>query len=180
MSGVSLLAFDESRVSAVAEAALMGQRGPVAAPDNVRALRGMKSLKAPDGSKAKRLVLPPKAPAPPTGLSPAAAAEWRRVVKELARAGVIAEVDRAILTAFVTAWAHMMEAEAKLRVEGVTILNREKVPVKNPAWQIYREANRTMIAAAVQLYLTPTSRLRIPLAPGSAGVGDDDDDDAFD
>lgn len=157
----------------------MGQRGPVPQPDNVRTLRGMKALKAPDGSKAKRLVLAPKAPAQPA-LSAAAGAEWRRVVKELERAGVLAEVDRGILTAYCTAWSHMMEAEAKLRKEGVTILNREKVPVKNPAWQVYREANRTMIAAATQLYLTPTSRLRIPLAPGSAGVTDDDDDDAFD
>lgn len=158
----------------------MGRRGPVPAPDNVRALRGMKVLRAPNGTKARRVVLAPKAPAMPNGLGPAAAAEWRRVVKDLAHAGVLAEVDRGILTAYVTAWAHMMEAEAELRKNGVVILNREKLPVKNPAWQVYREANRTMIGAARELYLTPTARLRIPLAPGSAGVSDDDDDDAFD
>ena len=158
----------------------MGVRGPVPAPDNVRTLRGMKPLRAPDGSKARRIVLAPKAPAMPKGLSPSSGAEWRRVTKELERAGVLAEVDRGVLTAYVTAWGHMMEAEAILRRDGVTILNREKVSVKHPAWQIYREANRTMLAAAVQLYLTPTSRLRIPVAPGSAGVGDDADDDAFD
>lgn len=159
---------------------LMGVRGPVPAPDNVRQLRGMKALRTPSGEKAKRLVLAPKAPAPPKGLNAAAGAEWRRVTKELARAGVLADVDRGVLTAYVTAWAHMMEAEALLKRDGVTTLNREKVPVKNPAWQIYREANRTMLAAASQLYLTPVSRLRIPVSPGAAGVGDDADDDAFD
>lgn len=158
----------------------MGERGPVPAPDNVRQLRGMKPLRTPTGEKAKRLVLAPKAPAPPKALSAAAGAEWRRVTKELARAGVLAEVDRGVLTAYVTAWAHMMEAEALLKRDGVTTLNREKVSVKNPAWQIYREANRTMLAAAAQLYLTPVSRLRIPIAAGAAGVGDDVDDDAFD
>jgi len=158
----------------------MGARGPVPAPDNVRQLRGSKPLRAPDGTKARRLVLAPKAPAAPKGLSAMSLAEWRRITKELAHAGVLAEVDRGVLTAYVTAWGHMMEAEAKLRAQGVTILNREKVPVKNPAWQVYREANRTMLAAAVQLYLTPTSRLRIPLAPGAVGIGDDDDGDAFD
>lgn len=158
----------------------MGTRGPVPAPDNVRVLRGMKPLRTPDGKKATRIVLAPKAPAAPAGLSPAAAAEWRRVTKEPARAGVPAEVDRGVLTAYVTAWAHMMEAEAKLRKEGVTILSREKVPVRNPAWQVYREANRTMLAAAGQLYLTPVARLRIPIAAGAAPVGGDDDDDAFD
>lgn len=159
----------------------MGQRGPVAAPDNVRELRGMKPLRGRDGKKVVRIVLAPKAPAAPAGLSPAAAAEWRRVTKELARAGVLAEVDRGVLTAYVTAWAHMMEAEKLLR-DGVVIESKrgDTGPVKNPAWQIYREANRTMLAAAVQLYITPVSRLRIPVAPGAAGIGDDGDDDAFD
>lgn len=158
----------------------MGERGPVPTPDNVRVLRGMKPLRTPTGQKAKQLVLPPKAPAAPEGLSRAASAEWRRVTKELGRAGVLSDVDRGVLTAYVTAWAHMMEAEAKLRAEGVTILNREKVPVRNPAWQVYREANRTMLAAATMLYLTPVARLRIPIAAGAAPVGGDDDDDAFD
>lgn len=158
----------------------MGERGPVPAPDNVRELRGMKPLRDKAGRRAARIVLAPKAPAMPVGLGRAAAAEWRRVTKELARTGVLAEVDRGVLTAYVTAWQHMMEAEAILRKNGVTTLSREKIPVKNPAWQVYREANRTMLAAAVQLYITPVSRLRIPVAPGSAGIGDDDDDDAFD
>jgi len=157
----------------------MGVRGPVPAPDNVRVLRGMKPLRTSDGRRARRIVLAPKAPPMPK-LSASAAGEWRRITRELAHAGVLAEVDRGVLVAYCTAWAHMMEAEALLRSQGVTILNREKVPVKNPAWQVYREANRTMLAAAVQLYITPVSRLRIPVSPGSAGIGDDDDDDAFD
>ncbi len=160
----------------------MGVRGPVPAPDNVRALRGMKALRTPDGAKARRIVLAPKAPAMVKGLSAAAGAEWRRVTKELERAGVLADVDRGVLVAYVTAWAHMMEAEALLRKDGVVIASKrgDTGPVKHPAWQVYREANRTMLAAAVQLYITPVSRLRIPVAPGAAGVGDDGDDDAFD
>lgn len=158
----------------------MGARGPVPAPDNVRTLRGSRAYRGATGTKPRRLVLPPKAPAAPKGLSAAALGEWRRVTKELQVAGVLAEVDRGVLTAYVTAWAHMMEAEARLNKDGVTILNREKVPVKHPAWQVYREANRTMLAAATQLYLSPVSRLRFPVAPGAAGIGDDDEDDSFD
>lgn len=157
----------------------MGERGPVPMPDNVRTLRGMKPLRRPDGSRAKRLVLPPKAPPIPKGLSQAAAAEWRRVVPELERTGVLATIDRGVLAAYVTAWGHMMEAEALLRKDGVTVLNRDKVRVKNPAWQLYREANRTLIAAARELYLTPTSRLRIPV-PHGAKDDDGDDDSLFD
>lgn len=156
----------------------MGARGPVPAPDNVRRIRGMAPLKAPDGSKAKRLILAPKAPAIPK-LSRAAGAEWRRITRELERAGVLAEVDRGVLTAYCTAWAHMMEAEDTLQAEGVTRKGRDGETVKHPAWQVYREANRTMLAAATQLYITPVSRLRIPIAPG-AQSDDGADDDLFD
>lgn len=156
----------------------MGIRGPVPAPDNVRSLRGMKPLKGPDGKKARRIVLAPKAPAMPD-LSRDAANEWRRITKELERAGVLAEVDRGILVAYCQAWAHMMEAERILRREKVVRPNREKVPVKHPAWQVWREANRTLVNAAGQLYLTPVARLRIPLAPGSTS-DDGSDDDLFD
>jgi P27 family predicted phage terminase small subunit len=103
------------------------------------------------------------------------------VSRELARAGVLSEVDRGVLTAYVTAWSFMQEAAAKIKKDGgVVMVGRDKLPVKHPGWQIYREANRTMLAAAQQLYLTPVTRLRIPVAPGSAAIGDDDNDDAFD
>lgn len=152
----------------------MGRRGPVPQPDNIRQLRGMKPLKTPDGRRAERIVLPPKAPAPPGGLSRAAGAEWRRVTKELARAGVLAEVDRGILTAYVLAWSHMMEAEALLQKEGVVVESKrgDEGKVKNPAWQIWRESNGKVIEAATQLFITPVARLRFPVAPGSAALGD--------
>ena len=161
----------------------MGARGPVPEPDNVRALRGMKPLRTPDGQRAKRVVLPPKAPAKPAGLSRAAGAEWTRVTKALERAGVLAEVDRGILVAYCTAWGHMMEAEAILRRDGVVIVQKrsDRGTVRHPAWQIYREANRVMVHAATQLFATPVARLRFPVAPGSAAIGGDDGaDDAWD
>jgi P27 family predicted phage terminase small subunit len=131
------------------------------------------------GKKVRRLVLAPKAPAAPAGLSKVAAAEWRRVVPELERAGVLATIDRGVLTGYCTAWAHMMEAEAALKTAGVVHLNREKVLVKSPAWQVYREALRTMILAARECYLTPTARLRIPVPAGLTDADDDDDADAL-
>lgn len=160
---------------------LVGARGPVALPDNVRALRGMKPLRdEATGKKVRRLILAPKAPAAPAGLSKVAAAEWRRVVPELERAGVLATIDRGVLVGYCTAYAHMMEAEVALKTSGVVHLNREKVLVKSPAWQVYREALRTMILAARECYLTPTSRLRIPVPAGLVRDDDVDDDDLFD
>lgn len=155
----------------------MGERGIIPFPDAERSRRGMRDLKNGNGERVRRLVLPPKAPGAPPGLSKVAAAEWRRVVPRLEVAGVLAEVDRGVLAAYCTAWAHMMEAERLLVAEGVThVRDNDKVRAKHPAWQIYREANRTMLAAAAQCYLTPTSRLRIPV-PQGAKVDDGDGDD---
>jgi P27 family predicted phage terminase small subunit len=138
----------------------------------------MKPLRSPDGEKVRRLVLPPVAPKPPEGLSRRASAEWRRIVPELERAGVIAEIDRGVLTAYVTAWGYMMEAAALLKDGGV-VRTRSGEQAKHPAWQVYREANRTLLAAAAQLYLTPTARLRIPV-PHGATTDDGSGDDVFD
>lgn len=141
----------------------------------------MKPLRDPtSGERVRRLVLPPVAPAPPKGLSAKASAEWRRIVPELERAGVLATIDRGILVAYVTAWGHMMEAEELLKAEGVThVRQNDNTRAKHPAWQIYREANRTLVAAARELYMTPTSRLRIPV-PAGAEMSDPDADDVFD
>lgn len=157
----------------------MGLRGPVPAPDNVRQLRGAKPLRR-DGVKVRRLVLAPKIPAVPGKLSRAAAGEWRRVTRELGHAGVLTEVDRGVLVAYCTAWARMKEADELLNAEGLYQLSREKVRTRHPAWQVYREAQKAMLLAAAQLYLTPVARLRIPIAPGAAGIEDDDDADTFD
>lgn len=157
----------------------MGRRGPVPMPDNVRRIRGTKPLRdAETGEKVKRLVLPPVAPKPPEGLSRKASAEWRRIVPELERAGVLAEIDRGALTAYVTAWAHMQEAEEILKREGLIRETKDGLS-RHPAWIVYREANRTMLAAARELYLTPTSRLRIPV-PRGAAADDGSGDDLFD
>lgn len=157
----------------------MGKRGPVPMPDNVRRLRGSKPLRdAETGEKVKRLVLAPVAPKPPPGLDRKAAAEWRRIVPELERAGVLAEVDRGALTAYVTSWSLMMTAYETVKKEGLFRETKDGVS-RHPSWIVYKEANRTMLASARELYLTPTARLRIPV-PRGAKDADPDGDDLFD
>lgn len=158
----------------------MGERGPIPAPDNVRAIRGMKPHRDHQtGERTRRVVLPPVAPAPPKKFSRLAAAEWRRVVPELERAGVLNKIDRGVLVAYCTAWAHMTEAEELLNAEGILTSGRDGGKVRHPAWLVYKEAAAKMIAAARECYLTPTSRLRIPV-PQGVPAGEDTDDDPFD
>ena len=135
----------------------MGTRGPIAQPDNVRALRGN-----PGGRPApKRLSTKPGTPSVPAWLDTEAKAEWRRVVPELDRLGVLAKVDRAALATYCAAWSKFVQAEKLLQSDDLVAERRAgNGPAKNPAWQIWREAATTVAALAKELFLTPSARLR--------------------
>lgn len=149
----------------------MGARGPAPLPDNVRQLRGN-----PGGRPApSRLKLPPRAPTPPTWFDAEAKAEWKRVVPQLDRMGVLATVDRAILSAYCETWSVYVKARRELRKKGLIVDDR-----KNPLWQIFRESGTQLRELAKELYLTPTARLRSDISEGapsgSTGPADDEED----
>lgn len=135
----------------------MGTRGPIPQPDNVRALRGN-----PGGRPApKRVTAKPGTPTAPAWLDTEAKAEWRRVVPELDRLGVLAKVDRAALATYCAAWSKFVQAEQLLQSDDLVAERRAgNGPAKNPAWQIWREAATTVAALAKELFLTPSARLR--------------------
>lgn len=169
----------------------MGRRGPAPAPDNVKELRGRTSH-TPKATQAVKP--PPSAPNPPTWLSTEARAEWRRVVPQLDRLGVLATIDRAVLTAYCSAWAKFVDAEAALNVspakkarvggdrlngrtkqpdQGLVISDRDGDLRKHPGWQIYREAAQLVCQISKELYLTPVARLRVTKPEDPDGDEDD-------
>jgi P27 family predicted phage terminase small subunit len=136
----------------------MGARGRLAAPDNVRQLRGNRKPVVPV-LKAR-----PGVPNPPTWLDREARAEWTRVVPELERMGILATIDRAILASYCDCWARWVEARKALVDSGVlqpASRKRDGDAVKNPAWQVYRDAGTQHSNLARQLGLTPAARLRL-------------------
>ncbi|MFC8171198.1 phage terminase small subunit P27 family [Streptomyces sp. NPDC057325] len=152
---------------------IMGARGPIPQPDNVRALRGN-----PGGRPApSRVTAQPSAPAAPSWLDKEAKAEWRRVVPELDALGVLARLDRATLSTYCAAWSKFVAAERLLQGDDLVAERRAgNGPAKNPAWQIWREAATTVAALARELFLTPSARLR-SVKPEAA---DDQEDDILD
>ncbi|MCM2580456.1 phage terminase small subunit P27 family [Streptomyces meridianus] len=144
----------------------MGARGPVPQPDNVRALRGN-----PGGhTTPARVTAKPGAPAAPSWLDTEAKAEWRRVVPELDRLGVLSKVDRAALATYCAAWSKFVAAEKLLQGDDLVAERRAgNGPAKNPAWQIWREAATTVAMLAKELFVTPSSRLRSVKPEGDDG-----------
>ena len=94
----------------------MGQRGPL--PDNV--LPGPGAPAAGEGQRRTAHQLVDRhAPNPPTWLDREGKAEWRRVVPQLERAGLLAgALDRGTLTAWCRTWAQYAAVTRSVAAEG--------------------------------------------------------------
>jgi len=134
-------------------------------------------LKILDGNPGKRPINRaepkprPKPPTMPTWLSREAKAEWRRVVPELDRIGLLTLVDRAALAAYCEAWSLLRLAQADVEANGVTHYVVEKTyddgttiyarVAKNPAVNVMRDAMATIRAFCSEFGLSPSARSRM-------------------
>jgi P27 family predicted phage terminase small subunit len=128
------------------------------------------------GNPGKRQLNPkePKAdlgePDMPPDLSIVAQQEWKSIVPDLQRLGVLARVDGKALAAYCHCYARWFEAERDITrlgliveeivtdKEGEEIGSRYK---RNPAVSISNEALKLMRAYLVEFGMTPSSRSRI-------------------
>ncbi|MFF2525907.1 phage terminase small subunit P27 family [Streptomyces liangshanensis] len=110
-------------------------------------------------------------PTAPDWLSDEAAAEWDRVIPELARLELVKESDRAALAAYCEAWATFRRATETVAREGLTI-DAKQGTLAHPAVGIARAAGREVRAWAAHFGLTPSTEQA--LARGSEGEPDPD------
>ena len=114
----------------------MGQRGPKPKPTALKIFEGN------PGQRRLNLHEPkptPGAPTCPGWLSREAKAEWKRVVPELERLGMLAKIDRAELAAYCQSWAEYVEAAKSAQVEGA-VIEGKRGPQKNPNCTVLNEA----------------------------------------
>ena len=98
-------------------------------------------------------------PRMPTVLSAAAKREWKRLVPELERAGIIAKVDRALLISWCESVATLEAASKDLAERGLMVSSaREGQPVKNPSAAMQRDAIASLRALAPMLGINPGKR----------------------
>lgn len=98
-----------------------------------------------------------KAPAVPKELKGEARAEWKRIVPELERVGMLAKVDRGLLMRYCSAWASWHRVNAEIEKPETPLLVDGH---RNPLWLLKAQAQREVDEAARLLGLTPTGRLR--------------------
>jgi P27 family predicted phage terminase small subunit len=156
-------------------------RGRRPTPDAKKELAGVKP------SRRNKREPRPKAGVPgmPSWLSAEAKAEWRRVVPELHRIGVLVVLDRAALAAYCQAFAEFVEATRRLEKEGhiidspitsrkrvtvdgkaeweTVVIGYRKVP--HPAVRLQRSAMTICRQYLAEFGLSPLSRPRIQATP---------------
>lgn len=149
----------------------MGARGPLPAdmPVNVRRLKADAGTLGSEVGRKARV----SRPVPSSPLSDREQAHFDRTIGDLEPIGLLASSDAGLLTQWARAAAAADELWELLRVEGLVVRNDHQGRlVKNPAWQMWRDAVGKMESVGKVLGLSPEARLRMPRVPE-----DDDDDD---
>lgn len=147
----------------------MGARGPL---PNLRVVKDGDARGNPSKKPAKRQVrAKPGIPNPPASLDREARAEWKRVTSELDELGLVAKIDRAILTVYCEWWSRERELSRQLDAADSYFVpgRRDGELVKHPLWEMHRHAADRVVLLAEKLLATPVARLRANLPEESDG-----------
>lgn len=110
-------------------------------------------------------------PACPEHLQDEARLEWTRVLGELAAAGQIHRLDRAILANYCEAWQRWVDAQIQLKRTGPIVKSPSGFPIQNPYLAVANKAMEQIARLAGDLGLSPSSRARMT---GSATPAESD------
>lgn len=98
---------------------------------------------------------------PPRFLDLEARRIWRKMLGELSAAGVLTQVDEAMLAVFCQTWSTYVSAVKRLHEEGDIIVTEKGSAYKHPLVMIRDTAADQLRKFAVEFGLTPSSRSRI-------------------
>lgn len=139
----------------------MGARGPRPQPTALRVLRGNPGKRALNKQEPKPTVAKVR---PPAHLTAEARREWRRVLPELERLGLLTVVDRAALAGYCQAYARWVEAEEKLSEYGMVGVTPSGYVQQLPYVSIAQKQLDLMRRFAAEFGFSPASRSRVSTA----------------
>ena len=94
-----------------------------------------------------------------------AAAEYRRLGKQLLAAGVMTVLDETALTIYATEYSRWVRAESLLAEQGDTLVTDKGYRYVNPSFAVARQAKDTMMRILTEFGMTPSARSRIKAMP---------------
>jgi P27 family predicted phage terminase small subunit len=98
--------------------------------------------------------------------------EWKRVTRELAQYGLIAEVDRAALVFYVVNWTRHVEAEDMIKKaadasggSGLFVKTPNGFPVQSPWVSVSNKAMELCCKFLAEFGMSPSARTRVSPSP---------------
>ena len=141
--------------------------GPPPKPPELRLIQGNPAHR-PIRKAARR---PSPGASCPVSLSPLARMEWRRLLPQLMRLGLLTRIDRGALASFCEAWADLTWASTTIQKEGYIVLAGNGTQIPHPAVAIKHRAMDRIRKFASEFGFTPASRAR----PMDSGPDDTED-----
>ena len=102
-------------------------------------------------------------PEPPKHLTLAAVAEWHRLAPQLARLGLMSELDRAAFAMYCQSWARHVEAEQQIAKASALAFTHNGYPIVNPWVTISKQSFDMCRSLLSEFGLTPVARARMAL-----------------
>ncbi|MFN8493829.1 MAG: phage terminase small subunit P27 family [Caldilineaceae bacterium] len=136
----------------------MGARGPAPKPTRLRELGGNAGKRALNSDEPQP---ESQIPACPGHLVGEARKEWVRMAQQLFDLDLLTDVDRAALAAYCQCWARWVEAEKKIRKEGMVTYTESGYPILSPWWTVSQASLKQMRAFLVEFGMSPSSRSRV-------------------
>lgn len=100
-------------------------------------------------------------PTRPHWLLPEAKREWSRIVPELLRLGLLAKIDRAMLSMWCQCWGMYVEAVRDIRKNGTAFRTEKGYEGQRPSVAVMNKMIERMTALSARFGMTPSDRSRI-------------------
>lgn len=142
----------------------MAGRGRPPTPTALKALRGNPGKRRGDDEGAEPM---PEVAVPtcPQHLDGTARGEWKRIVPELVKLGLLTVIDRTALAAYCVNYSRWLAAEKILKEQGLTFTTAKGYVGQRPEVGIANTAMHQMRAFLSEFGMTPASRTRIKVKP---------------
>lgn len=148
----------------------MSTRGRKPTPTSLKLVKGNPGRR-PLNEKEAQVRL--SQPSPPPFLSDDAKVEWGRVVGTLYNAGLMTELDRAVLAAYCQAYGRWAQAERALAAMAekdpinyaLMIKTKSGNAIQNPLVGSANKAQADMVRYAAEFGMTPAARSRVQAGP---------------
>jgi len=114
-------------------------------------------------------------PSCPTWLTAMAQMEWKRIVPQLKKLGLISKLDRSALAAYCQAFGRWQDAELEIRKYGFVCITDKGNVIQRPEVGIANKALEQMYKFLTEFGMSPASRTKLSVAIKKP----EDDMDAF-